>query len=419
MKWISLDGESLQIRENLWHFLVQLRHKNASSGHVADECRDTLWVDAICIDQSNIAERNQQVAMMGDIYSTATRVAAWLGTESDDSALAVQQMRNPEATSEWSLKEAQALVNLFSRPYWRRAWIVQEVVLARELDFYCGRERFSVQGLTARLPILEELVAHDSVSSIATPLVEELCGTPAIDIVQRRVRWQQSKPHAKGLKFYLLLGNLMNMQASDRRDRVYALLSLGRQDELRGLRLRADYSKTTREVYEQVLRGLARVKTPHEEIRQLAAQLQLALGFQINDFRLADINRKFDLGELSRPDPPGALRGEAEARGRDLGRQASLDRDAGYPQRDCERCKVNSGSDAALNTESSLPTVPIQPEENEVLRTRKGSHVSGRCHWRGRSLEIVTIKDSEINNPGVCECISHTYRQIIISTATE
>lgn len=38
-----------------------------------------LWVDAVCIDQSSLSERSQQVSLMGDIYSTAHTVVAWLG----------------------------------------------------------------------------------------------------------------------------------------------------------------------------------------------------------------------------------------------------------------------------------------------------------------------------------------------------
>ncbi|KAF2254645.1 HET-domain-containing protein, partial [Trematosphaeria pertusa] len=38
-----------------------------------------LWIDQICIDQSNTLECNQQVAIMGEIYGKAQRVLIWLG----------------------------------------------------------------------------------------------------------------------------------------------------------------------------------------------------------------------------------------------------------------------------------------------------------------------------------------------------
>lgn len=48
-----------------------------------------LWVDAICINQEDLAEKSHQVEMMREIYSGAELVIAWLGSASDDSDLAM------------------------------------------------------------------------------------------------------------------------------------------------------------------------------------------------------------------------------------------------------------------------------------------------------------------------------------------
>jgi hypothetical protein len=40
-----------------------------------------LWIDAICINQKNNAEKSAQVALMKGIYATAYRVIVWLGEE--------------------------------------------------------------------------------------------------------------------------------------------------------------------------------------------------------------------------------------------------------------------------------------------------------------------------------------------------
>jgi hypothetical protein len=42
-----------------------------------------MWIDSICIDQTSTDERNQQVALMGEIYGRAMGVNIWLG-ESDE-----------------------------------------------------------------------------------------------------------------------------------------------------------------------------------------------------------------------------------------------------------------------------------------------------------------------------------------------
>ncbi|KAE9379554.1 HET-domain-containing protein, partial [Stipitochalara longipes BDJ] len=66
---IQLHGQEVTVRQNLLDALRHLR---------CDRER-TLWVDAICIDQENVLERNHQVGQMGFIYGFASRVISWLG----------------------------------------------------------------------------------------------------------------------------------------------------------------------------------------------------------------------------------------------------------------------------------------------------------------------------------------------------
>jgi hypothetical protein len=66
---IRVNGRALGITSNLFEALLHLR---------ASEPR-IMWVDAICIDQTNTSERNHQVALMRDIYTQAVRVNIWLG----------------------------------------------------------------------------------------------------------------------------------------------------------------------------------------------------------------------------------------------------------------------------------------------------------------------------------------------------
>ncbi|KUJ13322.1 HET-domain-containing protein, partial [Mollisia scopiformis] len=68
--WIKLDGHNSPVRENLRAALSCLRFK--------DKAR-IIWIDALCINQKDVKERNHQVAQMGKIYSQASRVIAWLG----------------------------------------------------------------------------------------------------------------------------------------------------------------------------------------------------------------------------------------------------------------------------------------------------------------------------------------------------
>ncbi len=50
----------------------------------------TLWIDAICIDQTNSVEKNKQVPMMSEIYGKAQQVCVWLGDGDDSSIKAIR-----------------------------------------------------------------------------------------------------------------------------------------------------------------------------------------------------------------------------------------------------------------------------------------------------------------------------------------
>ena len=140
---ISLNGHDFTITTNLraalWHLRLATRTR-------------TIWIDAICINQNDISERNQQVQIMPDIYSNADSVLIWLGEPSENSGVAMHiledcsdrfvdheifkcKRHSPKADAAlW-----QPVTDLFQRPYWSRGWIVQEIVLAKRAVIFCGR----------------------------------------------------------------------------------------------------------------------------------------------------------------------------------------------------------------------------------------------------------------------------------------
>lgn len=67
---IICNSHPLLVTPNLHSVLFEYRRR---------ETGIPLWVDAICIDQSNITERTSQVRMMDQIYSEAECVVVWLG----------------------------------------------------------------------------------------------------------------------------------------------------------------------------------------------------------------------------------------------------------------------------------------------------------------------------------------------------
>jgi hypothetical protein len=64
-----------------------------------------LWIDALCIDQTNMSEKNDQVRRMDIIYKKAARVICWLGPRSNTSRRALEIMRN------WSVVTYESLLD--------------------------------------------------------------------------------------------------------------------------------------------------------------------------------------------------------------------------------------------------------------------------------------------------------------------
>ncbi|KAK0314046.1 hypothetical protein LTR54_007930 [Friedmanniomyces endolithicus] len=147
-KPMLVDGQQFQATVNLEAALRNLGK---------DLVGRPLWVDAICINQQDIAEKNQQVPLMGELYSRATGVVIWLG-ESD---LAVEMLvegmaqevpslhAGVESTSERQheigIRKREAMfMAIARRPWWKRIWVVQEALLSHEDPvFRCGPHDFT------------------------------------------------------------------------------------------------------------------------------------------------------------------------------------------------------------------------------------------------------------------------------------
>lgn len=136
---IFLDGRALAITRSLRDALL----------HVRDATRvRRVWADAICIDQLNIPERNSQVALMGRIYSEAANTVIYLGDLTVDvSGIFAAASRQPHYAAPVTAEDASggvtvpAVRDLVSRPWFKRVWIFQELVLSRDPWVQCGRTR--------------------------------------------------------------------------------------------------------------------------------------------------------------------------------------------------------------------------------------------------------------------------------------
>lgn len=110
---IFLNGQTFQVRNNLFRFLETFRREREHT---------YLWIDQICIAQANVKERNHQVNIMSKIYSQCTSTIVWL---CDNEGLYPDLAADFNAT-----RTGASLARLVADAYFTRLWVVQEVLLS-------------------------------------------------------------------------------------------------------------------------------------------------------------------------------------------------------------------------------------------------------------------------------------------------
>ncbi|KAK7942521.1 HET-domain-containing protein [Apiospora aurea] len=109
----------------------------------------SLWVDAICINQTRVPERNHQLLLMPRIYSGASRVVIYLGESNgaDSSDAVMDWLREIHEPSDSSghlpPPDLNVIREFLGRRWFTRVWVLQEVRLAREAIVVCGDREVS------------------------------------------------------------------------------------------------------------------------------------------------------------------------------------------------------------------------------------------------------------------------------------
>ncbi|QDS68084.1 hypothetical protein FKW77_010001 [Venturia effusa] len=125
-----------------------------------------LWIDAVCINQKDMDEKNQQVEMMAEIYGKAKRVCVWLGQPDPSSQIAIRFIRDEVlklqdfddlCDKESNSPKWKALLDLMQRPWFSRRWVVQEISLARKALLYCGLDRISWNKFSVAVELFVEV----------------------------------------------------------------------------------------------------------------------------------------------------------------------------------------------------------------------------------------------------------------------
>ncbi|KAK0631458.1 heterokaryon incompatibility protein-domain-containing protein [Immersiella caudata] len=234
---VAKQSGLIQITENLHSALQNLRKPDETL---------VLWVDAVCINQVDVVERNSQVTNMPKVYSQAASVIVWLGRDPDargHEALAMKffqdlaglvsegephrYLTQSEKVGIWRKRlEVNRMVTTFmrnsgrpslqwflDRPWFRRRWIVQEVVLAKHVVVHCGSWSICWDTLERSM---EELFSHRMESFNEEHLTN----------MQTVSRMRNARDNAQLLHPLETLVRFAHFDCADPRDRLYALYGI-------------------------------------------------------------------------------------------------------------------------------------------------------------------------------------------------
>ncbi|KAK5080729.1 hypothetical protein LTR05_008434 [Lithohypha guttulata] len=239
------------IRENIWQFLLHC----AQHQHIVSD--SWLWIDSICINQTNTAEKNRQVQLMGRIFSGTAHVLIWLGsssqrnlklledartsaTQNDNHTKAQSSDHRYESEITWSWQEWRSFVksddesrvgdwwrpyvddvkDVLYNEYWHRLWIAQEVKLAQSAKLIFGTMTLDIQQLES-INLLYETLRDEQRSVDEQYYRFSRSKTPATNIVSQHPLLCRGAP-----SLHKFLYVYRNQQCADPRDKVYGLLGL-------------------------------------------------------------------------------------------------------------------------------------------------------------------------------------------------
>lgn len=301
---IECNGASWMVTQSLYELLEEFSKQEKLRGQL-------LWVDALCIDQTDPDEKAHQISLMGEIYARAAQVIVWLGKDAsyledfrwihDDFAYVLNRMverfgfeavtnRSPldkdfftdlglEMPLDTWFRCWRAYFRFYAcRRWFRRAWIVQEAALARNVTVRCGSSsiewvpmwamaRFMMaSGWAHVLAPMNQKDKSAGIDELDTIWVlQNVCrsgGIQAPDFQRNHQRVHRLKTLGQWCSWYFLwaLYVVRHQIASDARDKVYSILGLAERCTSRCVRtpIVASYKIDTDELYVLVARKLLR-----------------------------------------------------------------------------------------------------------------------------------------------------------------
>ncbi|KAF5871539.1 putative ankyrin and het domain-containing protein [Botrytis fragariae] len=284
---IAIDGLPTKVGRNLLDALKYFRSeaavKTTQRTSPPKPCftpETRLWADALCINQEDLIERNQQVSIMHQIYKHASRILVWPSIPHCEGQRELAAIIDSFGNDHWNTTQSllrshntklitilqnpqfdkcwEALEKIHKSTYWNRLWIVQEVLSNSETWVYVGEELIPLLPLLA-ISLALQYLDNSEIETLPpyTTYVIESVRIPAnLPLLDGKLNF--SDPTARPMELLDILQTFRRFECRDPRDKVYGLAGLSNTYHQK---LTIDYSKSVAEIYKDVARLI--IETTH------------------------------------------------------------------------------------------------------------------------------------------------------------
>ncbi len=235
-----VDGQVFPVSRTLTNLFETLREQLAEF---------TLWIDAICINQTDNDEKAIQVQQMGQVYSCAEQVFLWLGASTIETQKAFQYMTSKQTLSwpeDWDeesdFSELINLLPILKRPWFRRVWVIQEATLNDNVLVACGDDTLDFDNFQHCIFAFWKYFEGWSDYTAEDPAFLGLKSLTKLILIREMFQ------DAGAVRYEHLLETAFHAEATDKRDMIFAFRGIA--DQARPVP-EPDYTAAVEDVYTQ------------------------------------------------------------------------------------------------------------------------------------------------------------------------
>ncbi|KAL9597059.1 MAG: hypothetical protein Q9219_005388 [cf. Caloplaca sp. 3 TL-2023] len=274
-KTIMVNRQPFEVRYNLFSALQTIRRTLSPNAR--------WWIDAICINQNDVLERNKQVMTMKDIYASSQAAWVWLGPPDDATTMAFPKIASlsrswdgrpinlrslyipdkhiqkcikfvhSDFSGEYPLRPWHAMRWVALRSWFERAWVAQEISTAPRTIVQCGdqmiqfRDLENIRRVIIQLFLNLEKVIGFNVAGAKEALYDLCMSTnPLNNLMKIKYRYRTAELSMSHAMQWLRLKHV-----ADLRDKAHAARGLAKVE---GQTIPVDYSLAVEILYPGIAR---------------------------------------------------------------------------------------------------------------------------------------------------------------------